>query len=88
MKRKNEKLFSTLVQQCVISFSLKKNVLWPLTFLLVRRMKRYGDKRLIQMKSTTETTSGKSIRILNREWRLEFMTDAHTQRSISGNKSN
>ena len=80
MKRKNEKLFSTLVQQCVISFSLKKNVLWPLTFLLVRRMKRYGDKRLIQMKSTTERASGKSIRILNREWRLEFMTHAHTKK--------
>ena len=69
-KKKNRdkhtlKLFFSPFQQYVISFCLKEKVLWPSTFLLVREMKRYGDKKSIQMKTTTEKASGKSIPTLN-----------------------
>lgn len=55
-----------------------------MNFLLVRGMKRYGNKRSMQMKSTTERASAKSICILNRNWRLECVTNKAKRGKKSG----
>lgn len=65
------------------SFAWKKGLM-AMNFLLVRGMKRYGNKRSMQMKSTTERASGKSIFILNRKWRLECVTNKAKRGKKSG----
>lgn len=64
-------------------FAWKKGLM-AMNFLLVRGMKRYGNKRSMQMKSTTERASGKSIFILNRKWRLECVTNKAKRGKKSG----